>query len=121
MAIRICPQCMTRLSPGKVAASSDDIECPGCRKHLEVSSGSRMAATILGLLAAALVWRLTRPTLAEDGTLSWVLPIVYAVFAFGIVSALFLMLTADLRIRPPEMSAEPMPASAATGHGGGHH
>ncbi len=121
MAIRICPQCMTKLSRGKVVVSSDDIECPGCRKHLEVSSGSRMVATSLGLLAAALVWRLSGPTLADEGTLSWVLPMVYAVFAFSMASALFLMLTADLCIKPPEMSAEHMPAAAVSGHGGGHH
>lgn len=121
MAIRICPQCMTMLSPGKVAASSDEIECPGCRKHLEVSLGSRMAATVLGLLAAVLVWRLTGRTVADDGTLGWVLPMVYAILALNIASAIFLMLTADLRIKPAEMGAEGIPAAAVGGHGIDHH
>ncbi len=70
------------------------MECPGCKRQLEVAPASRMLATTLGLLAAALVWRLAR---AWGGTLGWVLPMVYSFFAFSAVAPLFLMFTADLR------------------------
>ncbi len=109
---------MTRLAPGQVVAFSDAMECPGCNSQLEVAPASRMLATTLGLLAAALVWRLAR---AWGGTLGWVLPMVYSFFAFSAVAPLFLMFTADLRIRPATPASEV--ASAGTGHGpsGPHH
>ena len=67
-----------------------------------------MLATTLGLLAAALVWRLTR---ASGGMLGWVLPMVYSFLAFSVVAPLFLMLTADLRLKPAATAAEPEPAA----------
>jgi hypothetical protein len=67
-----------------------------------------MLATTLGLLAAALVWRLTR---SAGGMLGWVLPMVYAFFAFSVVAPVFLMFTADLRLKP----------AAGHGHAGVHH
>ncbi len=94
------------------------MECPGCKTRLEVSVGSRLLATTLGLVAAALVWRATR---MSGGILGWVLPIVYAFFAFSVVAPLFLMATADLRSKPAEPPVEPEPMSAAShGHGGEH-
>ncbi len=113
--MRTCPLCMARVPPGLVAAYSDAVECPGCKRQLEVSAGSRMLATTLGLLAAALVWRLTR---FASGMLGWVLPMVYAFFAFSVVAPAFLMFTADLRLKPA--AAEPEPA-AGHDHAGAHH
>ncbi len=77
-----------------------------------------MLATTLGLLAAALVWRLT---LGSGGMLGWVLPMLYAFLAFSAVAPLFLMLTADLRLKPAATAAEPEPAATGHGHGGVHH
>ena len=116
MAIRTCPLCMSKVPAGRVVAYSDGMECPGCKSRLEVSAGSRMLATTLGLLAGTLVWRLTR---TSAGMLGWVLPMVYAFLAFSVVAPLFLMTTADLRLRPAEPVTEPAPA--APGHGGAHH
>ncbi len=120
MAIRACPLCLARLSPGQVVAFSDGMECPGCKSQLEVSTGSRLLATTLGLLAGALVWRLTR---ASRGMLDWVLPMVYAFLAFSVVAPLFLMATADLRLKPagPEPVAEPAATAPGHGQGGPHH
>lgn len=107
---------MSQVPAGRVVAYSDGMECPGCKSRLEVSAGSRMLATTLGLLAGTLVWRLTR---TSGGMLGWVLPMVYAFLAFSVVAPLFLMTTADLRLSPAEPATEP--ASAVLGHAGAHH
>ena len=76
-----------------------------------------MLATAVGLLAGALVWRLTR---TSGVMLGWVLPMVYAFLVFSVVAALFMMATADLRTRPAEPVAEPATSAAGHGHGGAH-
>lgn len=116
MAIRTCPLCLAKVPAGHVVAYSDGIECPGCKAQLTVSVGSRLLATAVGLLAGALVWRLTR---ASGGMLGWVLPIVYAFLVFSLVAALFMLATADLRTRLAEPAPEPVHA-ASPGHGGAH-
>ena len=117
MAIRTCPLCLAKVPAGRVVAYSDGMECPGCRAPLEVSGASRMIATTLGLLAGALVWRLTR---SSGGMLGWVLPMVYAFLAMSVVAPLFLMATADLRIKSVEPLAEPATLAAGPRHSGGH-
>ena len=117
MAIRACPLCLTKVPAGSVVAYSNGIECPGCKAQLEVSTGSRMLATFVGLVAGALVWQLTR---TSGGTLDWVLPMVYAFLAFSAVAAIFMMATADLRLRPAEPVVEPATPAAGHGHGGAH-
>jgi len=111
---------MAKVSAGQVVAYSDSLECPGCKVQLEVSPGSRVLATTLGLVVAVLVWRLTR---RMGGTFGWVLPMVYAFFAFSVVAPLFLMTTADLVTKaaaaPSEMMVEAPPG--ATDHSGAHH
>src|SRR5712692_10185037 len=109
MAVRRCPQCLTVVPSGHAVAYSDAIECPGCKAQLEVSAGSRWIATVAGLAAAVLVWRLTR---TSAGTLGWVLPVVYAFLALSAVSALALMFIADLRLKPAQSVAEPGHATA---------
>ena len=116
MAIRTCPLCLSKVPAGHVVAYSNGIECPGCKAQLTVSAGSRLLATAVGLLAGALVWRLTR---AWGGVLGWVLPMVYAFLVFSLVAALFMLATADLRTRPAEPAAEPVHA-ASPGHGSAH-
>ncbi len=116
MASRACPKCNTQVPGVALAAFSNGIECPGCHTLLEVSPVARMLAAWLGLAAGYLAWRLTR---GEPGLLGAALPLLYALLAFGIVSALGTILAGDLRIAP-----EPPPAAApasAHGHGGGHH
>ena len=111
MAARICPQCLKPVPARCAAAFSDGLDCPHCGARLEVSSSSRMPAVFLGLLAGWLAWRLTRDS---GGVLGDVLPEVYAVLAFGIVSLLVLMFTADLRLAP---AAPPVGQAPAAGHG----
>lgn len=123
MAVRICPHCKTAIPASEAAARSNDIECPKCGTRLEVAPGSRTIATLAGLAAGVIAWRLSA---ASTSDLGGVLPTLYAFLAFGIVSPSVLMITANLRNAPavavPESSHTPGP----TGHGtssrdGGHH
>ena len=113
---------MAKVSAGQVVAYSDSIECPGCKVQLEVSPGSGMLATTLGLVVAALVWRLTR---RMGGSLGWVLPVVYAFFGYSVVAPLFLMATADLVTKsaaaPSETTAVAAPGATGHDHSGAHH
>jgi hypothetical protein len=112
---RICPHCHAAISAAESAAYTNGLECPNCRAHLEVSEGSRMIATWLGLAAGYAAWRLTRDS---GGPLGWVLPLVYSFLAFSVVAAIGVMFTADLRSKPPEPDAEP--AHSSGGHGAHH-
>jgi len=117
VAIRTCPLCMTRIPAGDAAAYTGGLECPGCKGRLEVSVGSRILATTLGLAAGAMAWSFSW---GSGGALDWLLPILYAYLAFSVVSALYLMFTADLRSKPAEPMAVRTPI-ASHGPGVAHH
>jgi hypothetical protein len=116
VAVRVCPHCKTEIPAPESAAQSNDMVCPKCGARLEVAPGSRTISTLAGLLAGAIVWKLSS---GSTGDLADVLPTLYSFLAFGIVSSLVLMATANLRNAPPAPVAEP--AHAPAGHGGGHH
>jgi DNA-directed RNA polymerase subunit RPC12/RpoP len=123
MAVRICPHCKAEIPASEAAARSNDIECPKCGTRLEVAPGSRTISTLCGLAAGAIAWRLSADS---PGDLGAVLPTLYAFLAFGIVSPLVLMFTANLRNAPALPVSEPAHAASpaghgAAGHGGGHH
>ena len=93
-------------------AFSDGLDCPHCGGRLEVTSG-RMFPIAAGLAAGWLAWYLTS---GSPSSLGWVLPELYAVLAFGVVSPLVLMFTAKLGLAPaPRVAA----VAAAPAHG--HH
>jgi DNA-directed RNA polymerase subunit RPC12/RpoP len=118
MAVRACPHCKTEIPAPETAARSNDIECPKCGTRLEVASGSRTIATLCGLAAGAIAWRLSSGSMSDLGG---VLPTLYAFLAFGIVSPLVLMFTANLRNAPALPVAEPAHAPSAASHGTGRH
>jgi DNA-directed RNA polymerase subunit RPC12/RpoP len=123
VAVRMCPHCKTEIPAPEAAARSNDIVCPKCGTRLEVAPGSRTISSLCGLAAGAIAWRLSN---GSPGDLGSVLPALYAFLAFGIVSALVLMFTANLRNAPVVPAPEPSHATssaghAAGGHGGGHH
>lgn len=119
MAVRVCPHCKTEISAPEAAARSNDIECPKCGMRLEVAPGSRTISTLAGLAAGAIAWRLSSGSMSDLGG---VLPTLYAFLAFGIVSPLVLMFTANLRNAPAAPVSEPVHAAGPAGHsGGGHH
>jgi hypothetical protein len=106
----MCPQCGKTVPAARVMALSDGMECPHCQTRLEVAGGSRMIATAAGLVAAWVVWRITRDS---TNILGFALPVLLSFLAFGIVSPLILIFTAALR---PAL-AEPVFATVAA-HGG---
>ena len=123
MAVRACPHCKTEISAPESAARSNDIECPKCATRLEVAPGSRTISSLAGLAAGAIAWRLSAGSTSDLGA---VLPTLYAFLAFGIVSPIVLILTANLRNAPPVPVFEPAHDTGAashdsSGHGGGHH
>jgi hypothetical protein len=121
VAVRICPHCKTEISAANAAAYSNGIECPKCKARLEVAPGSRTISSLCGLVAAAIAWRLSSDS---SGDLGAVLPTLYAFLAFGVVSALVVMFTANLSNAPALAAAEPVQSAGghgAAGHGGGHH
>lgn len=128
MAVRICPHCKAELHASIVAAYSFGVDCPECGTRLEVASGTRTISSLCGLAAGAIAWRLS---INMGGDLGGVLPTLYAFLAFGVVSALVLMFTGNLRNAPAIPIPEPAHDHGAAGHtagghdagghGGGHH
>jgi DNA-directed RNA polymerase subunit RPC12/RpoP len=118
LAVRICPHCKTEIPAPEAAARSNDIVCPKCGTRLEVAPGSQTISSLAGLVAGAIAWRLSG---GLPGDLGGVLPTLYAFLAFGIVSPLVLMFTANLRDAPITPAPEPAHAPNPAGHGGGHH
>jgi DNA-directed RNA polymerase subunit RPC12/RpoP len=121
VAVRICPHCKAEITAANAAAYSDGIECPQCKTRLEVAPGSRTISTLCGLAAATIAWHLSG---GSGGDLAAVLPTLYAFLAFGVVSPLVLMFTANLRNVPALPAPGPVHAASghgSAGHGGGHH
>jgi hypothetical protein len=121
VAVRICPHCKTEVSAANAAAYSNGIECPKCKARLEVAPGSRTISSLCGLAAGAIVWHLSS---GASGDLGAVLPTLYAFLAFGVVSSLVLMFTANLSNAPELPAPEPVQSAGghgAAGQGGGHH
>jgi hypothetical protein len=116
VAVRICPHCKAEITAANVAAYSDSVECPQCKARLEVEPGSRTISSLCGLAAGAIAWHLSG---GSGGDLGTVLPTLYAFLAFGVVSALVLLFTANLRNAPALPVAETVQSTG--GHGGGHH
>jgi hypothetical protein len=115
VAVRNCPHCKSEISAANVLANTNGVDCPKCGVRLEVSSGPRMIATLCGLAAGAIVWRLAS---GLGGDLGAVLPTLYAFLAFGIVSPMALMVTANMRNAPAVPVSEPAPVGASHGPGG---
>jgi hypothetical protein len=118
VAVRICPHCKTEISAPSVAAFSFGVDCPNCGTRLEVASGAQMISSICGLAAGAIVWRLS---IDSGGDLGGVLPTLYAFLAFGVVSSLVLMFTANLRNAPTIPVPEPAFNHSTASHGAGSH
>lgn len=116
LAVRKCPYCLAVVPAGRALAYSNDLECPGCHRPLEISPISRYLSVWIGLAAGAAVWHWAgRSTGSEE--LRWVLLVVYAFLAFSVVAPVVLMLTGDLRLRSVDAVREARPATADAGHG----
>lgn len=108
MAARTCPKCQTVIPAGEIVAHTNDLVCPGCGDHLEVSGFSRNLAAFAGLAVGALVWKFSSAYFSSSASsFGWVLPIVFGYLALSISSPIFLILLGDLQLKPYQEVAMP--------------
>jgi len=104
---RQCPNCLAAAPATKILTRSSSFDCPSCHTPLEVSGLSRNISAFIGLVVAALVWKVSSAHYAlHPGALGWVFPVVFSYLAYSVVAGLVLIPTGDLRLRPPESVAE---------------
>ena len=94
--MRGCPLCFVKLSSVLVLSRSNDMSCPTCHAELELSRHSRVLASLVGIVAATVVFHLSSPAIPLGHS---VIPVLLACVAFGVGSALLLLVRADLVVR----------------------
>ena len=92
-----CPLCFAKVPRTLILKKTLEANCPACHAELEVSRGSRVLASFVGMLAAFVAVHLGGQV---SGTAAWSLPIVAAILSFGVCSALVLFVFSDLAVRP---------------------
>jgi hypothetical protein len=92
-----CPLCFAKVPRTLILTKTLEVDCPACHAALEVSRGSRVLASLVGVLAGFVAVHLGGRV---SGTAGWILPIVAAVMAFGIGAALVLFVFSELAVRP---------------------
>jgi len=92
-----CPLCFAKVPRTLILAKSLGVDCPACHAELEVSRGSRVLASFVGVLAGFVAAHLGRHA---SGTAQWTLPTVAAFLTYGICSALVLLVFSELVVRP---------------------
>ena len=97
-----CPLCFAKVPRTLILAKSLGVDCPACHAELEVSRGSRVLASFVGVLAGFVAARLS---MHASGTLQWTLPTVAAFVTYGICSALAQLVFSALELRPKSASA----------------
>jgi len=108
---------LTKISAAHVVAHSYDLDCPGCHRPIEISRISRNLAVLAGLIASEAAWYWSTISAPNHDALGWLFPVVFAILAYGIVTPLVLMATADLSMKP-ETPATESHAPAETAHHG---
>jgi hypothetical protein len=92
-----CPLCFAKVPRTLILTKTLEVDCPACHAALEVSRGSRVLASFVGVLAAFVAVHLSGRV---SGTAGWTLPIVAAVVAYGICAALVLFVFSELAVLP---------------------
>jgi hypothetical protein len=92
-----CPLCFAKVPRTLILTKTLEVDCPACHAALEVSRGSRLLASFVGILAAFVAVHLGGQV---SGTAGWTLPIVAAVMVYGICAALVLFVFSELAVRP---------------------
>jgi hypothetical protein len=96
MGNHVCPVCFAKVPRTLILTKTLEVDCPACHAALEVSRGSRVLASFVGILAAFLAVRVGGQA---SGTAGWTLPIVAAMVCFGVCSAVVLILFSELAVR----------------------
>jgi hypothetical protein len=100
---RKCPNCFAVFPAKELLAYSNCLICPSCGTPLEISAPSRNLSAFVGLIGAALIWRVSSAHYgAHPGALGWALPVLFSYLAYSVVAPLGLVLAGDLRVRPDE-------------------
>jgi len=99
---RACPLCFAKVPRSLVLSRSEELVCPACHVHLEISRPSRLLGSAVGLLTALAATHLAH---SVTSTAEWALPLASAVFGFGLGSALILFFLCDLVVRLKPLSA----------------
>jgi hypothetical protein len=111
---RKCPHCFAVLPAKKLLAYSNHPECPSCGTPLEISAPARNLSCFVGLVCAAIAWRISVAHYrAHPGALDWALPVLFSYLTYSVAAPLLLILTGDLRVRPAEPVPEPAVPHAA--------
>lgn len=97
MGNRACPLCFARVPRTLVLTRGDELICPSCHTPLELSRSSRVLSALVGLLGGFVAVHLV---LRVVTTGKWVLPMVGAILAYALASALVLFLFSDLAVVP---------------------
>ena len=92
-----CPLCFAKVPRTLILTNTLEVTCPACHAELEVSRGSRVQASFVGILAAFVAVHLVA---GASGIAGWTLPIVAAVMAYGICAALVLLVFSEVAVRP---------------------
>ena len=102
-----CPLCFAKVPRILVLTRAEELVCPLCHAPLELSRYSRVVSATAGILAGfAAVHFVLRSNLGGR----WVLPLVGAILAYALASALVLFFLSDLAVRP-EQSPSHFPQS----------
>jgi hypothetical protein len=118
--MRECPQCGNKVPARDVGAYTDEIECPHCQALLRVALPTRVIGAFIGLGVGWLVYGWAQNSMT--GEEAWVLPALYSFLAYSFVYTIYVMLTADLVMRPKEVEVAIPAVTLAAAHGdGGHH
>lgn len=94
---RACPHCHVKVPRSLILTEGDALVCPSCHAPLELSRSSRVLSAIIGLLAGFVVIHIV---LQVSTTGRWVLPMVGAILAFALASAIVLLFLSDLVAQP---------------------
>jgi hypothetical protein len=108
---------MKQVPASLAAAYSDSLECPHCHSPLRVSDATRVIGAFMALLVGWLVYSFTS---GKATPVPWLLPEVYSILAYSFAFALYVMLAADMVMRPAE-APEPVIADAHAPAHGAHH
>ena len=96
MGKRKCPLCFVRVPWTEALAHSEEACCPACHAVLELSRFTRVFSGLGGALGAFAALHLVHGIF--PGTL-WVMQVAVAIVAFGVVSALCVLIAGDLVVR----------------------
>jgi hypothetical protein len=109
---RKCPNCFAEVPASKLLAYSNDLDCPSCKRPLEISGWSRNISALAGLIVAGIVWRIVSARFfAQPGLLGWALPVLFSYLAYSVAAPLVLVLTGDLHLKPETYFAPPIETS----------